>query len=211
MARAGTTAAARRTTTAPTTSGATAKQPRADARRNREAILDAAVRCLGRDPDTPVGQIAREAQVGRVTLYGHFATRAELVEAAMVRAIEQGDAALAEVDLTGDAAAALARLIEASWATVAPARNLLQAAQKELPPGRIRELHQQPAARVTELVTRGQEEGTFRTDLPATWLVNLLHHVMHGAAEEVNAGRLDESDAARYITASMVPAITEGA
>ena len=38
---------------------------RADARRNRAAIVEAAVECLGRDPETSVGEIARCAGVGR--------------------------------------------------------------------------------------------------------------------------------------------------
>ncbi len=184
---------------------------RADARRNRESIIDTAVRCLGRNPDVSVSEIATEAGVGRVTLYGHFATRDELVEAALIRALEQGDAALAQVDLTGDPEQALSRLIESSWELVERSRVLLVAAQKVLPPGRIRTLHAKPAERVLGLITRGQDEGVFRTDLPSTWLVNTLHHVMHGAAEEVNSGRVAASDVAGYITATVVAAFTADA
>jgi hypothetical protein len=45
--------------------------------------------------------------------------------------------------------------------------------QSVLPPGRIRELHAEPARRVEELVRRGQADGAFRTDLPASWLVSV--------------------------------------
>ncbi|MBF6212349.1 TetR/AcrR family transcriptional regulator [Nocardia puris] len=188
-----------------------APNQRADARRNREAILDAAITCLGRDPDTSVAAIAREARVGRVTLYGHFPTRADLVDAALVAALEQGDAALTGVDLSGDPQRALERLIESSWQLVERSRALLVAAQKTLPPGRIRALHAKPAERVLGLLIRGQAEGVFRTDLPATWLVGTLHSVMHGAAEEVNAGRVASADAAHYITATVLPAFSAAA
>lgn len=189
---------------------ARAANQRADARQNREAIIEAAVACLGRDPETSVARIAEEAGVGRVTLYGHFATRTELVDAAMVRALEQGEAALAEVDLTGDPAQALGRLIESSWELVDRSRSLLAAAQKVLPPGRIRTLHAKPADRALDLLTRGQATGAFRIDLPASWLVATLHSVMHGAADEVNAGRLDHADAGRYIAATVTAAFTAG-
>ncbi|MFH9015367.1 hypothetical protein ACH4C6_28860 [Streptomyces sp. NPDC017943] len=52
------------------------------------------------------------------------------------------------------------------WQLVDQARALLVAAQRELPAGRIRELHSGPAARVETLVARGRAEGVFRTDLP---------------------------------------------
>lgn len=181
---------------------------RADAQRNIAAILDAAVTTLGRDPEASVSEIAQAAGVGRVTLYGHFPNRADLVDAALAKAIADGHAALDEVDLAGDPRAALARLISSSWLLVNRSRALLLAAQGALPPGRIRDLHAGPAERVERLVERGRLEGAFRTDLPTSWLVSVLHSVMHSAADEINAGRLTAGDAAAYITATVLAAFT---
>ncbi|GAA3311629.1 hypothetical protein GCM10020295_81740 [Streptomyces cinereospinus] len=125
--------------------------------------------------------------MGRVTLYAHFASRAEVVDAAMSHAIARGNEVLDTVDLSGDPLLALARYIEAGWHLVDQARALLAAAQRELPAGRILELHAGPAARVEALVARGRAEGAFRTDLPIPWMVNVLHAVMHSAAEEIRA------------------------
>jgi MFS family permease len=47
----------------------------------------------------------------------------------------------------------------------------LAAAQRDLPPARIRRHHDQAMARVERLIARGQQEGDFRTDLPRPWLV----------------------------------------
>ena len=189
----------------------TSSQPasrRADARRNVAAIVEAATVCLGRRPDATLAEIAAAAGVGRVTLYGHFSSRAELVDAVLTHAIERGDAALEPVDLTGDPRVALERLIAASWEVVDQSRSILVAAQKELSPARIRELHDEPAARVTRLVERGQAEGVFRADLPVTWLVATLHNLMHGAADEIHTGRLDPEDAAHHIAATALAAFT---
>jgi TetR/AcrR family transcriptional regulator, mexCD-oprJ operon repressor len=181
---------------------------RADARRNVEAILEAGVACLSRNPDASIGEIAQAAGVGRVTLYGHFASRAELVDAVLARAIEEGNQALEAVDLGGDPRDALDRLVGSSWLIVNQFRSLLVAAQATLPPGRIRELHAEPAERVRGLVARGQAEGVFRTDLPTSWLVGTAQNVMHGAADEINAGRLDPDDAANAISATLLAAFT---
>jgi AcrR family transcriptional regulator len=56
---------------------------RADAARNRERLLDAAVRAFASEgPGATLDQIAKEAGVGIGTLYRHFPTREALVEAA---------------------------------------------------------------------------------------------------------------------------------
>ncbi|MFE2052065.1 TetR/AcrR family transcriptional regulator [Streptomyces sp. NPDC059459] len=56
---------------------------RADARRNRDRLIEVAARAFAQDgPDVTLDAIAKEAGVGIGTLYRHFATREELVDAA---------------------------------------------------------------------------------------------------------------------------------
>lgn len=180
---------------------------RADARRSRAVILEATASTLRSDPDASIGAIAEQAGVSRMTLYAHFANRAELLEAALTDRLEEGDAVLSEVPLDGDPADAFARLIASSWSLLDQARALLAAAQKELPPARIRELHEKAEARMRDLLERGRDEGVFRTDLPVSWLLSTTHVVMHAAAEEVAAHRLDAEHAAETINATLRPAL----
>ena len=59
------------------------RQPRADARANRERLLEIATRAFAREgPGTSLKGIAKEAGVGIGTLYRHFPTREALIEAA---------------------------------------------------------------------------------------------------------------------------------
>jgi AcrR family transcriptional regulator len=72
---------------------------RADARRNEEALLQAAKLVFARvGVDAPIRLIAAEAGVGLATLYRRFPTRADLVAAVFRR----------EIDTCADAAASLA-------------------------------------------------------------------------------------------------------
>jgi AcrR family transcriptional regulator len=60
-----------------------ARPLRADAQRNRERLLDAAVRAFSHDgQDVTLDAIAKDAGVGIGTLYRHFPTREALVDAA---------------------------------------------------------------------------------------------------------------------------------
>jgi AcrR family transcriptional regulator len=180
---------------------------RADARRNAEKILEAAIACLSRNPEASVSEIAQAAGVGRVTLYGHFASREALIQAALTRLLDEGDQVLATLDLSGDPREAFRALIERGWLLTAQAGAVLEAARGTLPPGRIQELHAKPAQRVEDLIRRGQSEGVFRADLPASWLTSALHHLIKGAAVDVSRGRLDSADAPRFISETFLAAL----
>lgn len=184
------------------------RELRADARRNIVAILDAALDCLARDPQANIVDIAHAAGVGRVTLYGHFATRSQLIEAAFVHALRQAEETLDALDLSGDPREALTKLASSSWQIMDRYRGALAAAQRELPLGRIRSHVDEPMIRVAGLIGRGQREGVFRTDLPTDWLVAMFYTVMHGAVSEIAAGRLAAEDAAQVINATVLAAYT---
>jgi TetR/AcrR family transcriptional regulator, mexCD-oprJ operon repressor len=143
-----------------------------------------------------------------VTLYGHFTSRAELINAALGHAVRQADEILDALDLSGDPRDALARLVTSSWKILDQFRGALAAAERELPSGRIRTKHDRPMSRVEALIRRGQRSGVFRTDLTIEWLVALFYTVMHGAAGEIGAGRLRSADAARVIIATLLGAYT---
>ena len=180
---------------------------RADARRNVEAILDAAEQCLARDPDASMSDIASAAGLGRVTIYGHFKTRAELIEIVARRVLDDANTVLAGVDLTGDAEQALGRLVEGSWEVTIRSGSLVVAAEKALPPDVVREAHAgELEDRVRNFLARAQQAGTFRTDLSTEWLVAIFHATLHAAANEIAAGRLDGDEAAQVITATLLGA-----
>jgi TetR/AcrR family transcriptional repressor of mexCD-oprJ operon len=180
---------------------------RADARRNIESIMEAAERCLARDPDASMSDIAAEAGLGRITIYGHFKTRGELVEVVVRRVLTDANAILGDVDLGGDPAEALGRLVTASWEVTARSGSLVVAAERALPPPLVRNLHAgELEERVRRFLARAQRKRAFRADLSTAWLVALFHATLHAAAAEVHAGRLDSSEVAEIITTTLLGA-----
>jgi AcrR family transcriptional regulator len=66
------------------------RKPRADAQRNRERILEVAKKAFTRSgANTSLDDIAKEARVGPGTLYRHFPTREELLQAVYRSEVEK--------------------------------------------------------------------------------------------------------------------------
>jgi TetR/AcrR family transcriptional repressor of mexCD-oprJ operon len=176
---------------------------RADAIRNRDGILDAALDLFLVNPRANMAEIAAAAGVGRVTLYGHFASRSELMDVLFERTISRAEEQLSGLELKGDPVAAMERLIVSSWRIVDAFHRLLGAAELELSQDRIREHHHTPMQRVSGLITRGRKEGVFRDDQPASWQTACFYALLHAAASEVRTGRLAEADAQSAVVVSI--------
>lgn len=181
----------------------TARAPRADAARNRDAILDAALDLFTHDARASLADVARIAGVGRVTLYGHFSSREELLDALAQRTLWRAEAELSQIDLSGDVLTALERLIQGSWQILEKFHTLLDG-ELRLQPESLRDHHAAPLARVEILIARGQAEGSIRTDLPAAWLVSCFYVVLHAGAAEVRGSRLSADEAARAVSSTVL-------
>jgi AcrR family transcriptional regulator len=177
---------------------------RATAERNVTAILDAAEALLeGRAPAT-IAAVATEAGVSRVTVYAHFATREELLEAVVQRAVERAAATFdAARPGEGPPLAALERVIAAGWRELEHNAAMAQAAAEHLSPAALTRSHGAAQHRLRELVERGRAAGDFRTDVPTDWLVTATLALMHACADEVRAGRIDPEAALRILATTI--------
>lgn len=164
---------------------------RATAERNVQAILDAAEDLLGQRGQPSVSAVATEAGVSRVTVYAHFPTSEALLEAVVRRSVGRSTAAMDEARPEhGPPPEALARVLAAGWQELDRYGAVAAAAATQLSPDALTRTHESAHERVRELVERGQADGSFRTDLPAGWLVASCFALIHACAGEVRAGRI---------------------
>lgn len=89
---------------------------RADARRNKEQILDAArLQIAARGPGASMEQIAQAAGVAVGTLYRHYPTKTDLVQAILAEfsetLVQEAEAAAASIATAGNGADAIMRLL----------------------------------------------------------------------------------------------------
>lgn len=174
------------------------------AERNVEAILDAAEDLLQTQGYANISAVAVQAGVSRVTVYAHFPTWEALLEAAVERAVRRTMAALGAVrPEEGPPVEALDRMLAATWQHLARYRAMAAAVAELLSPEAVTRTHQAAHRTVGALLQRGQADGSFRTDVPAGWLITACITLIHACAEEVRAGRIDPGDAPRVLTATV--------
>jgi AcrR family transcriptional regulator len=154
---------------------------RADAQRNYERLLSAAVAAFaehGAD-DVSLEEIARRAGVGIGTLYRHFPTRQALLEAVyrdQVEALRARADELAGSDSPGDALAEWLRALSAFSATK---HNLTSALLATF--GKDSDLMSMCSKVILEaadhLLGRAKQAGAVRPDADAKDLIRLVHAV----------------------------------
>lgn len=179
---------------------------RADARRSRAAILDAATRVLDDDPDAGLEAVATAAGVTRQTVYAHFSSRERLLAAVVDRLTEETAAAIDAADLdAGPAADALLRLLDAAQRVAARHPGLVRKITSlPVSPPDDRERHEPVADRLKRVIRRGQDGGEFDDSLPPDWLATATVALAHAAGEEVTAGRLSDAEAATALRTSLL-------
>ena len=177
---------------------------RADAQRNREAILAAGLDVLSRRPEAGLVDVARAGGLTRTTVYAHFASREELLEELLRRAVNGTSQAIDAGDpSSGPADEALLRVVAASWREVADHAGLVDTVSRSLGE-RAAELHAPVRDRLLTLVRRGRQEGAFRGDVPERWLTTAYFALVHAAGREVAAGAREPADAERDLAAAIL-------
>jgi AcrR family transcriptional regulator len=151
---------------AATTPPAESRGLRADATRNRVAILSAAREVFAEQGlQAPLEEIARRADVGIATLYRRFPTRERLVAAALVGKISQYAAAARQALANPDAWAGFADLVSRICELQATDRGLAELLSMTLPASdEVEQLRTQAHADVIELVERAKSAGRLRAD-----------------------------------------------
>ncbi|MEU4626492.1 TetR/AcrR family transcriptional regulator [Actinoplanes sp. NPDC023801] len=184
---------------------------RADARRSRASIIDAAVDLLSTDPECRIESIAAAAGVTRQTVYAHFSSREQLLAAVLQRVTENAVAALDAIDLeTGSATDALLRLLDVSARNPARHRPLFRMlGDLPAPPDGDRRSHAPVTGRLERLIVRGQRAGEFDSRLSAYWLATAVVQLGHAAGDEVDAGRMGREEAVLALRVTVLRLLVE--
>jgi AcrR family transcriptional regulator len=143
---------------------------RSDARRNRERLVACARELFASEGvDVPVDEITRRAGLGMGTLYRHFPTKDELVDAVLEDAFGELVGAAEQAAVEPDAWAGFMSFLEHALALHAANRGLKDVMATRVPERRRAEAMRariRPLLRV--MIARAHEQGTLRTDFTVT-------------------------------------------
>lgn len=163
----------------------------------REAILDAAIDVLGRNPGASLSEVAERAGVGRASLHRHFPSRDNLVAAVIRRCMDETDAATAAaIRDAGSARETLSRMLEA----VIPLgdRYNFLASLSSLD-AELRTRNEANLEWLAELIDSLKEEGVIAPEVPRAWAAANIDAQIWIAWTEVAAGRLAAAHAADLV------------
>ena len=181
----------------------TERPRRRDAAQNRDALLAAARTVLNRDPDASLDAIATEAGLTRRAVYGHFATRDELVRELLALGATRVAAALDGIQHP-DPLVRLALIGSRLWAEVASVRVMAQFAVRGPFQADIAAALAPLRASVLGTVRAGVATGRIRDDIPAEQLARLIEGAALSVLDEATRSELDVPAGTRLVTLSVL-------
>jgi AcrR family transcriptional regulator len=175
---------------------------RADARRNHDLVLAAAVRVLSERPDASMREVAEASGVGRTTVYRHFPQRDDLVRALFRRVFEEAHEIAERLVAEGRAAwdAGSGDGLEVVVALVAAFADLGEryrflGVHRELEEEQLAALSAEHGTEPLEsYLAEAQARGELRAELSVPWMMDVVHGLTMMAAQHVRlgAGTADE-------------------
>jgi len=179
---------------------------RADSRRNREAVLEAAIGLLAERPDASMREVAEASGLGRTTVYRHFPQREDLVQGLFHRVVEESRATsgrLVEEDL---GAAELLRRLARESVAIGDRFRFLQT-HRGMRNETLENSQELAGDPLYEFFEAARARGELHPGASTTWILVMLRATIVAAVDEMFAGRMEIEEAGELVGQTLVRAI----
>lgn len=174
---------------------------RADAQRNRDALVASArVLFAERGLDAPMEEIAKSAGVGSGTIYRHFATRDDLVSAVFLERAGEVVSAVERAAQDEDPWRGFVTFVRETCSAQASDRAMADLIAIGHPSRELRDLHARGYRGFSALVARAKASGELRADFSPEDLI-LLYMGVAGIAR--HAGPIAPAAVERFIALAL--------
>ena len=161
---------------------------RADAVRNRDAVVEAAIAVMAARPSASMKEIADASGLGRTTIYRHFPSREDLVRAIVEYVIRDSWTMLGRIAAPERPLADVMRDLGVQ-AMALGARYRFLDGHRMIHDEVVLELGLEDNDPLVTYVTAARDRGEARTDLPVRWMCAMVRGMVVAAIDEMFAGR----------------------
>lgn len=179
------------------------EHPRADALRNRAALLDAAADVLATTPEASLAEVAHRAGLARATLYRHFESRDALLGAIQAEALERASAALDGAGLPDCDTREGLRRAAAALVPLGMRFRILLTEGSDTDPEFVA-ARNRTLAPLWTLLERGQSTGEISRSASTAWLGLVLAGLLMTTVRASAAGLVDPGDAGELVARSFL-------
>jgi AcrR family transcriptional regulator len=177
---------------------------RADARRNRDVMIDVAMDLLARNPDASMRDIADAAELGRTTLYRHFPAREDLILAIFERIIAEARAITAEAIAQGGTAAEILRRLASEIVAIGARYKFLEA-HRDLSERALKQTSDEDEP-LLAWIRAAHDRGELASELDPDWIFQMITALAMRANEEMQEGHVTQQQAGRLLGETFVRA-----
>jgi AcrR family transcriptional regulator len=186
-----------------------ARSPRRDATENRAALLDAARLVLNKHPDASLEAIAAGADLSRRAVYGHFASRDDLLRELVSLGSRRVATSLASITHP-DPVVRLTLIASRLWHEVEDIRVMavftVRGALKQHTDDALRPLRRM----VLDTIGEAAGGGAIRDDIAPDRLARLMEDAMFAVLEEATEHPLPEEEGHRLVMLAVLGAVGLG-
>lgn len=178
----------------------------ADARaiRSRQALLDAGLELLLKNPTASLSEIAGHAGVGRATLYRQFESREQLIQALTLESLKVKEEALLPLKSQSyDAMLTLEAIFNAIMPLADKFHFLLSLWNIAEQDPEVMAIYNNQLYELLALVDRGKKEGSINQQLDSNWLVCLIDSLIYSGWWMMTHMNMSSEAAAQHAICSL--------
>lgn len=179
---------------------------RSDSRRNRQAVIEAAMEVLPGDPMASMGTIAERSGLGRTTVYRHFPARADLIRALFEHVVEEATAVTSDVIEQGGTTRETMWALGPAIIAIADRFRFLAGLRDSGNEQIIIDSTFDPNQPTRHFVEAAQRRGEIHPAMPVQWILTSINTLAGGASAEMRSGRLSREEAGEILGETMVRA-----
>jgi AcrR family transcriptional regulator len=178
---------------------------RADAQRNREAVIKAAITLLAKRPTASMGDIADASGLGRTTVYRHFPKREDLIRALFVRVVQDGRAMAAATAESSEQPLDALRGLGPKIVAIGERYRFLDTHRhiRDVALASAEDGSEDPLA---GYLAAAQARGELRDDMPVPWMLATIRALGIASVDQLIAGHVTREQAARLLGDQLVDA-----